>query len=102
MGFNSGFKGLTLFRDYCVQQLLENRNVPIEMWDVNKHRYRTNSAFVGLGFQTKQHYRKATAYCFSAGTAIKSFRPHYGPGVDSASDRNEYQEYFLGVKAAGA
>ena len=21
----------------------------------------------------------------------KSFRPHYGPGVDSASDRNEYQ-----------
>ena len=22
-----------------------------------------------------------------------------GPGVDSASNRNEYQEYFLGVKA---
>ena len=33
---------------------------------------------------------------------IKSFRSHYGPGVDSASDRNEYQEYFLRVKAAGA
>ena len=31
------------------------------------------------------------------------FRPHYGPGVDSVSSRNEYQEYFLGgVKAAGA
>jgi hypothetical protein len=27
---------------------------------------------------------------------------HYGPGVDSASNRNEYQEYFLGVKVAGA
>jgi hypothetical protein len=27
---------------------------------------------------------------------------HYGPGVDSASNINEYQEYFLGVKAAGA
>ena len=27
---------------------------------------------------------------------------HYGPGVDSASNRNEYQQYFLGVKAAGA
>jgi len=25
---------------------------------------------------------------------------HYDPGVDSASNRNEYQEYFLGVKAA--
>ena len=33
---------------------------------------------------------------------IKSFRSHYGPGVDSASNRNEYQDYFLGVKAAGA
>ena len=33
---------------------------------------------------------------------IKSFRSHYGPGVVSASNRNEYQEYFLGVKAAGA
>ena len=28
--------------------------------------------------------------------------PHYGPGVDSASNRCEYQEYFLGVKSAGA
>jgi len=33
---------------------------------------------------------------------IKSFRSHYGLGVDSASNRNKYQEYFLGVKAAGA
>ena len=29
-------------------------------------------------------------------------RLHYGPGVDSASNMNKYQEYFLGVKAAGA
>jgi len=35
-------------------------------------------------------------------TDIKSLRPHYGPGTDSASKRNEYQEYFLGVKADGA
>jgi len=33
---------------------------------------------------------------------IKSFISPYGPGVDSAPNRNEYQEYFLGVKAAGA
>jgi hypothetical protein len=33
---------------------------------------------------------------------LTSFRSHYGPGVDSASNRNEYQECFLGVKAAGA
>ena len=33
---------------------------------------------------------------------IISFRSHYGAGVDSASNRNEYQEHFLGVKAAGS
>jgi len=33
---------------------------------------------------------------------IKSFRSHKGLGVDSASNGNEYQEHFLGVKAAGA
>jgi hypothetical protein len=27
---------------------------------------------------------------------LKKFCPHYGPGVDSASNRNEYQEHFLG------
>jgi len=31
-----------------------------------------------------------------------SFRPHHGPGVDSAPSENEYQEHFLGVKVAGA
>ena len=31
-----------------------------------------------------------------------SFRSHCGPGLDSAYNRNEYQEYFLVVKAAGA
>jgi len=33
---------------------------------------------------------------------INSFRSHYGPGVDSVSNRNEYKQHFLGVKAAGA
>jgi len=27
-----------------------------------------------------------------------SFRPPCGPGVDSVSNRNKYQEYFLGGK----
>jgi len=33
---------------------------------------------------------------------IKFFRSHYGSWVDSACNKNVYQEYFLGVKAAGA
>jgi hypothetical protein len=31
-----------------------------------------------------------------------SFRSHYVPEVDSASNRNENHEYFMGIKAAGA
>jgi len=30
------------------------------------------------------------------------FRSHYGPEIDSASNRDKYQEKFLGVNAAGA
>jgi len=33
---------------------------------------------------------------------IKSFRSHYGPGVDTVSNRNEYREHFLGVNVVGA
>jgi hypothetical protein len=41
-------------------------------------------------------------WCHWNFSLILFFRPHYGHGIDSASNRNEYQEYFLGVKAAGA
>ena len=30
----------------------------------------------------------------------QSFRPNYGPGVDSAFNRKEYQEYFMGCKGS--
>jgi len=32
---------------------------------------------------------------------IKSFQSHYDPGIDSVSNRNEYQKYSVGVKTAG-
>jgi hypothetical protein len=32
------------------------------------------------------------------GPLIGSFRPHYGPGVESASNTQKYQEYSLGSK----
>jgi hypothetical protein len=41
-------------------------------------------------------------WCHLNFSLIQSFRPHHSPGVESASNINEYQEYFLGVKAAGA
>ena len=33
---------------------------------------------------------------------IKFFRSHYGPGVDSASSRNKYQEHIRWIKVARA
>jgi hypothetical protein len=34
--------------------------------------------------------------------SVTSCRSHYGPGVELASNRNEYHVYFLGVRAAVA
>jgi hypothetical protein len=48
----------------------------------------------GCGFDSRWcHWNFSLTY---------SFLPHYGPGIYSASNRNEYQEYFLGVKTVGA
>ena len=41
-------------------------------------------------------------WCYYNFLLTYSFRPHYGPRVVSASNINEYQEYFLGVKLADA
>jgi hypothetical protein len=42
----------------------------------------------GRGFDSQWcHWNFLLAYSFRP--------PHFGPGVDSASNRNEYQEYFL-------
>jgi hypothetical protein len=40
-------------------------------------------------------------WCHWNFSMTQSFRPHYGPEVDSASNRNEYQECFRFVKTAG-
>ena len=48
----------------------------------------------GRGFDSR--------WCHWNFSVTQSFLLHYGPGVDSASNRNDYQVYFLGVKAAGA
>jgi hypothetical protein len=48
----------------------------------------------GRGFDSR--------WCYWNFSVTQSFRSHYGSGVDSASNRNEYQVYFLGVMAAGA
>ena len=41
-------------------------------------------------------------WCHWNFSLTQSSRSHYGPGVDTASNRNEYQEDFLVINAAGA
>jgi hypothetical protein len=43
----------------------------------------------GRGFDSRDHW------IFQLSSSLP---PHYGPGVDSASNRNEYQESSCGVK----
>ena len=38
------------------------------------------------------------SWCHWKFSLTKSFRSHYSPGVDSASNRSEYQEHLLGGK----
>jgi len=60
---------------------------------------------VFLNHRATARYRPARGspgICHLGYFSFPSFRPHYGPGFDSASNRNEYQEYFLGVKTASA
>ena len=47
----------------------------------------------GRGFDSR--------WCHWKFSVTESFRSDYGPGVESASNRNEYQVYFLWVKAVG-
>jgi hypothetical protein len=47
----------------------------------------------GRGFDSR--------WCHWNFSMTQSYRSHYGPGVDSASNRNEYQVYFLGVNSSG-
>jgi hypothetical protein len=64
---------ITCFRGHAVAQLVEAL------------RYKSE----GRRFDSR--------WCHWNFSLTQSFRPHYSPGVDSASNRNEYQECFLGV-----
>jgi hypothetical protein len=55
------------------------------------------SGAVGSG-TALQAGRSRVQWCHWNFSLTWSFRPHYGPGFDSASNRKEYQEYFLGGK----
>ena len=70
---------------YLKERILDLRGKAIALL-VEALRYKSE----GRGFESR--------WCNRIFSLTQSFRPHHGPGVDSASNRNEYQEYFLGGK----
>jgi len=82
------------------------RNCPKYVEFYSKNKFEKLGTAVAQWLKCCVTNRKVTG-SISAGVSgffidIISFRSNYGPGVDSVSNRNEYQEHFLGVKAAGA
>jgi len=77
---------------------------PVSLLSYKKNRYgnRSGTAVAQCCATNRKVADSIPAGVFGFFIDIKPFRSHYGPGVDSASNRNEYQEHFLGVKAAGA
>jgi len=78
MGFNSGFKGLNLVLDVSGA--------------------RGSSLGWGTALQAGRSRVSIPEGVIGIFSLTLSFRPHYSSGVDSASNRNKYQEYFLGCK----
>ena len=71
-------------------------------WNTGSHRRTAVVQWLGAVLQIGRPLVRFQMVSLEFFIGIKSFRSHYGPGVDSASNRNEYQEHFLGEKAAGA
>ena len=57
--------------------------------------HRSSTLVKALCYKSKGHWFDPRFCHLGFFIDIKSFRSHYGPGVDSASNRNEYQEHFL-------
>jgi hypothetical protein len=91
--------------EYCSSNHMSvvTADCSLDLENVQYYAYGVCSGAVveALGYKLEGHGIDSR-WCHWNFSLTKSFQPHYGPGVDSASNRNEYQEYFLGVKAAGA
>jgi hypothetical protein len=62
---------LSKFLDYFVEQQMANQNFPIEIWNINTHRNRTNNAIQGWNSKVHSIIGKQQPTFFFAGTEIK-------------------------------
>jgi hypothetical protein len=89
---------VVLFHDRCIiftpnyftQRTKQDRGTLLVAQLVEALRYKPE----GRGLDSR--------WCHWNFSLTQSFWPQYDPGFDSTSNRNEYQEYFLRVKAAVA
>ena len=87
----------------CSSRLLAVCNLGVTAWVLIKRKFGDRGGTVVKTLCYKSEGRWFDPRCCLWNFSLKySFRSHYGPGVDSASNGNEYQVNFLGVNAAGA
>ena len=75
----------------------KSRSIPLLPFCAFVARYRVKSDLL-RGTRWRSWLRHSVTRRKIAGSIFRStwsFRPHYGPGIDSASNRNEEKEYLL-------
>jgi hypothetical protein len=92
---------LILSRIVFIQRRIQRYSFIIVHWYSSKAGHEV-AQLVGVLRYKPEDRGFDSRWCHWIFSLTQSFRPHCGLGVDSASNRNEYQECFLGVKAAGA
>jgi hypothetical protein len=100
--------GLRAGLDKCGKSRPHRDSIPGQMmYGMHKYKYRVVTGARGGVVVKALRYKPAgqgfdSPWCHWNFSVTYSCRSHYGSGVDSASNSNEYQVYFLEVKAAGA
>ena len=84
---------------FAIIPILVPRNTSVQSLCFNLRYLKEGTEISGacgcaVGWGTALHVGRSRVR-FPMMSATKSFRPHYGLGVDSVSKRKEYQEYFL-------
>jgi hypothetical protein len=68
---------VTLFLEYYFQQLTENQNVPIEVWNLHKHRKKNSKTVEGCNSKLNSIIGKQEPYVFLQVQKVKKERIWY-------------------------
>ena len=98
---NSVIDSLTKKNEHCLElffiNMLHFSKFDVPSGDIVELRPQPTSRWRSRLRRCTTSPRVRSRWCHCIVSLTFSFRPHCGPGVDSNSNRNKYQKYFLGV-----